>query len=189
MYHSHLWKITMSQPIRRWRRRVCTIAVYFIPQYTKTTLSTVLVWSTQHLTHWGRVTYICVGKLIIIGSDNGLAPERRQAIIWTNAGILLIGPLGRNFFIEFSLKKICLKMSSAKCCSFRLSLNVLNHHHISRGQEVWMKIISTGDNESILRKKIAWYICLLHLDLTWVTGHQNGINSLALGNLNEILGT
>ena len=32
-----------------------------------------------------------------IGSDNGLAPDRRQAIIWTNAGILLIGPLGTNF--------------------------------------------------------------------------------------------
>ena len=49
------------------------------------------------LTHWGRVTHICVGKLTIIGSNNGLSPERRQAIIWTNAGILLIGPLGTNF--------------------------------------------------------------------------------------------
>ena len=74
------------------------------------------------LTHWGRVTHICVGTLTIIGSDNGLSPERRQAIIWTNAGILLIGPLGTNFseiLIEiqaFSLKKIRLKMSSAKCC-------------------------------------------------------------------------
>ena len=72
------------------------------------------------LTHWGRVTHICVGKLTIICSDNGLSPERRQAIIWTNAGILLIGPLGTNFSeisIEiqtFSLKKIRLKMSSAK---------------------------------------------------------------------------
>ena len=28
-------------------------------------------------------------KLTNIGSDNGLAPGRRQAIIWTNAGILL----------------------------------------------------------------------------------------------------
>ena len=87
----------------------------------------------EWLTHWGRVTHICVGKLTIIGSDNGLSPERRQAIIWTNAGILLIGPLGRNFseiLIEiqtFSLKKIRLKMSSAKCCSFRLGLNVLTH--------------------------------------------------------------
>ena len=48
-----------------------------------------------NLTHWGRVTHICVGKLTIIGSDNGLAPGRRQAIIWTNAGILLIRPLGQ----------------------------------------------------------------------------------------------
>ena len=49
------------------------------------------------LTHWGRVTHICVSKLTIIGSDNGLSPGRRQAIIWTNAGILLIGSLGTNF--------------------------------------------------------------------------------------------
>ena len=41
------------------------------------------------LTNWGRVTHICVSKLIIIGSDNGLSPDRRQAIVWTNAGILL----------------------------------------------------------------------------------------------------
>ena len=49
------------------------------------------------LTHWGQVTHICVRKLIIIGSDNGLSPGRRQAIIWTNAGILSIEPLGINF--------------------------------------------------------------------------------------------
>ena len=72
------------------------------------------------LTHWGRVTHICVGKLTIIGSNNGLSPNRRQAIIWTNAGILLMGPLGTNFnenLIEihtFSFKKMHLKMSSAK---------------------------------------------------------------------------
>ena len=35
--------------------------------------------------------YICVGNLTIIGSDNGLGPGRRQAIIWSNAGMLLIG--------------------------------------------------------------------------------------------------
>ena len=84
------------------------------------------------LTHWGPETHICIGNLTIIGSDNGLLPGRRQAIIWTNAGSLLIGPLGTNFSeiiteIEtFSLKKIRLKMSSAKRCSFRLDLNVLN---------------------------------------------------------------
>ena len=77
------------------------------------------------------MTHICVGKLTTIDSDNGLSPERRQAIIWTNTGILLIGPLGTNFseiLIEiqtFSLKKIPLKMLSAKCLSFSLGLNVL----------------------------------------------------------------
>ena len=66
----------------------------------------------MQLTHWGRETHICVGKLTIIGSDNGLSPGRRQAIIWTNAGILFIGPLGTNFseiLIEiptFSFKKM-----------------------------------------------------------------------------------
>ena len=49
------------------------------------------------LTHCGRVTHICVIKLTIIGSDNGLSPDRRQAISLTNAGILSIGPLGTNF--------------------------------------------------------------------------------------------
>ena len=52
----------------------------------------VLEMKHSRLTHWGRVTHICVSKLRIIGSDNGLSPGRRQAIIWTNAGILLIWP-------------------------------------------------------------------------------------------------
>ena len=39
---------------------------------------------------------MCVSKLTIIGPDNDLSPDRRQAIIWTNAGILLIGPLATN---------------------------------------------------------------------------------------------
>ena len=39
------------------------------------------------------MTHICVGKLTIIGSDNCLSPGRHQAITWTNAEILLVGPL------------------------------------------------------------------------------------------------
>ena len=78
-------------------------------------------------------THICVSKLTIIGSDNGLSPGRRQAIIWTNAGILLIGPLGTNFseiLIEihtFSSKKTHLNMSSGKWRPFCLGLNVLSY--------------------------------------------------------------
>ena len=37
------------------------------------------------------MTHICVCNLTMIGSDNGLSPDGRQAIIWTNAGILLTG--------------------------------------------------------------------------------------------------
>ena len=51
-------------------------------------------YSKPRITHWGRVTHICVGKLTITGSDNGLSPWRRQAVIWTNAEILLIELLG-----------------------------------------------------------------------------------------------
>ena len=43
--------------------------------------------------HWDRVTIICVSKLTIIDSDNCLSPGRRQAIISTNVGILLVGSL------------------------------------------------------------------------------------------------
>ena len=74
---------------------------------------------------------ICVGNLTIIVSDNGLSPYRRQAIIWTNAGILLIGPLGTNVgeilikILTLSFKKMRLKVSSAKCRAFCLGLNVL----------------------------------------------------------------
>ena len=75
--------------------------------------------SLTGLTHWGRVTSAGDdSKIIVIGSDNCLSPGRRQAIIWTNAAILLIWLLGTNFRempIEiniFSFKKMHLKMSS-----------------------------------------------------------------------------
>ena len=84
------------------------------------------------LTHWGRVTHICISKLTIIGSDNGLSPSQRQAINWSNGGISLIWNLGTNFswilseVYTFSFKKIHLKMSSRKWRPFCLGLNVLN---------------------------------------------------------------
>ena len=77
------------------------------------------------------MTYICVSKLTIIGSDNGLTPGRRHAIIGTNAGILLIRPLGTHFseiligIQTFSFKKMYLKMSSSKWRPFCLGLNVV----------------------------------------------------------------
>ena len=38
------------------------------------------------------IIYASVNKLAI-GSYNGLSPVRRQAIIWTNAALLLTGPV------------------------------------------------------------------------------------------------
>ena len=75
------------------------------------------------LTHWDRVTHICVGKLAIIGLDNGLSPGRRQAIIWTDSGIVLIGPLRNklqwnfirhsySFIKENALKNVVFEMAS-----------------------------------------------------------------------------
>ena len=70
------------------------------------------------LTHWGRATLICVSKLTIVGSNNDLPPGRYQAIIWINAGILLIRPLEITFseiiidIYTFSFKKMHLKTSS-----------------------------------------------------------------------------
>ena len=92
----------------------------------------VLEKNIRRLTHWGRVTHICVSKLTIIGSDNGLSPSRRQALIWTNDGILLIRTFRTHFseiVIEihtFSFKKMRLKGSSAKRRPFCLGLNVLS---------------------------------------------------------------
>ena len=38
-----------------------------------------------------------LSALLHIVSDNGFLPVRRQGTIWTNAGLLLIGPWGTNF--------------------------------------------------------------------------------------------
>ena len=90
------------------------------------------------LTHWGRVTHICVGNLAIIGPDNGLSPGRHRAI---NAWILSIGPWGTNFseiligIQIFWFKKMHLKMSSAEWRPFCLGLNVLTLVRQSHARE------------------------------------------------------
>ena len=71
------------------------------------------------------MTHSCVNKLTTIGSDDGLSRGRRQAIIWTNAGILSIGPLGTNLreIYEFTFTKRHLEIS-VKWRPFCLGLNV-----------------------------------------------------------------
>ena len=92
----------------------------------------ILVWRNGINSLRPSDAYICVSELTIIGSDNGLSPGRCQAIIWNNAGLLLIEPLETNFseisirIQTFSFKKMYLNTSSAKWHPFCLSLNVLN---------------------------------------------------------------
>ena len=77
------------------------------------------------------MTHICIKNLTIIGSDNGLSPDRRQAIIWTNDGILSIGPSGTNFseivikINPFSFYKMYRKRSSGKWRPSSFGFNVL----------------------------------------------------------------
>ena len=85
----------------------------------------------SELTQWGRVTHICINKLTIISSDNSLLPGRRQAFIYTNAGILLIGSLETNFseilikILTFSLNenvvwKIAAILSWPQCVNINI---------------------------------------------------------------------
>ena len=123
------------------------------------------------LTHWSRVTHICVSKPTSIGSDNGLSPGRRQAIIWINAGILLIGPLGTNFseiLIEiytFSFKKMHMKMAAIlswpQCVN--LFWYMLNTHLNSAVTSffiyrVQMKLCCSLDHLRILHHSIVCHI-------------------------------
>ena len=72
-----------------------------------------------------RVTHICVSKLTIIGSCNGLSPGWRQAIIWTNAGTLVIGQWGNSFSeirieihtfpFENAVRKTTVILSGSQC--------------------------------------------------------------------------
>ena len=78
------------------------------------------------------MTHTCVGKFIINGSDNGLSPRRRQAIIWTNAGVLLIRLLKQKFSdILIAIQRFSFnifKIWSAKWWPFPRDLNVLILH-------------------------------------------------------------
>ena len=75
------------------------------------------------------MTHICVSKLTISSSDNGLSPGRRQILTCTNSGILLFEHSGTNYsdiLIEmhaYSCKKMHLKISSGKL-KFCIGLHV-----------------------------------------------------------------
>ena len=123
------------------------------------------------------MTHICVSNVILIGSDNGLSPGQCQAIIWTNAGILLIGRLGTNsnyILIEistFSFKGMHLNMSSGKWLLLCRGLNVLKklcghcHHHNHVWDFVIIFIVITNSHKTAPRLYIS-YSCVNASDVS-----------------------
>ena len=138
------------------------------------------------------MTHICVSKLTIIGSDNGLSPGWHQAIIWTNAGILLIRPLGTNIseilivIYIFSFNKIHLKLSSGNGGHFELHLNSIGLYgpldsHINL---VWFNFIAIQDIvwiKSTLAKLVSfqyistifWTFIIFQLYITLCIAHKH----------------
>ena len=74
------------------------------------------VYGLFDLTRWGRLTHMSQYTNHHWFRYHGLSPGRRQAIIWTNAGILLVGPLGTNssiiFVQENGFESVVCKMAS-----------------------------------------------------------------------------
>ena len=109
---------------------------------------------------------------VSIGSDNSLLPIRRQAIIWTNVGILLIQTLGRNFseilskIHTFSFKKMHFKIPS-KWWPFW-----------SGADELTFLVLKLESNRII--RYIPWLLisCLLYYIRSWSTLLPDGTNYL-----------
>ena len=105
-FNQYAYSDLISEFRHFWQGPACTCA-WIIP-YCGCAIT-----SIDLLTRWGRMTHISVSKLAIIGSDNGMSPGRRQAIISTNDGILLTWRLGTQFsetlnefhFIYFNSRK------------------------------------------------------------------------------------
>ena len=92
-------------------------SLYWISPWSNVPAQVYVITTLALVTHWGRVTHICVSKLTIIGSDNGLLPGQHQAIIWRDAGILLTEPL-RTSCIEIVIEiyTFSFKKMHWKCC-------------------------------------------------------------------------
>ena len=122
--YAHSWQ---QQLLEIWPcslTQICVTTSWWVKILKRYSITTFLLVRAA-LTHWGRVANICIGDL-----DNGLLPVWCQAIIWTNAGILLIGPLQTNFreilidILTFSFRKRHLEVLSVKWRPFCLDLNV-----------------------------------------------------------------
>ena len=101
-------------------------------------------------------------QLTNIGSDGGLSPDRRQAIILIKAKIMFIGPLGTNSIglsIEWNSNIFIQensKMSSGKWRPFCLDLNVLKMSwaHNSKLVVATIFLLNDFESENAIRQQI-----------------------------------
>ena len=71
--HVIIWSLMGGKPLSK------TMMDQFAKFYM---FQCVILVSDDCLTHWGRVTHMCLGNLTIIGSDNGLAPNHYLNQCW-----------------------------------------------------------------------------------------------------------
>ena len=132
LYFSAILRVDVRTPQSFWLFKIVSLNRMVIVLNWISIQGLQILFARCHFFSQNRFRYASL-NWVIIGSDNGLSPVRRQAIIWTNAGIMLIGPLGTNFseiligIQTFSFKKMLLKISSATWRPFCLDLNVLTH--------------------------------------------------------------
>ena len=132
---------------------------------------------------------------VIIGSGNGLSPDRRQAITWTNADLLSIGLLGTYFseiwigILSFSFKKMQLKMLSAKMSAILSRGRWVNGLVPSWWQAItwtnvdlipWHHVASLGHNELKLSYVIKKRLFLKLIIDMWPCGKCQGQCNLYL---------
>ena len=120
-----------------------------------------------------RIPLIHWGKLTTIGSDNGLLPSWHQAIIWTSAGILLIGPLGTNLSEIFIRIHIFSRRCIWKCCwengdpfvsaSIYLSFSncILLQCHYTKAFRQWSPLVNHQDDKNNLSTKMITKVVLI----------------------------
>ena len=101
------------------------------------------------------LTHICLTRSQWVNSLRPSDAYMRQAIIWTNDGILLIRTLRTNFseilseIHSFSFKKMHFKMSSAKWRLFRLGLNGRNDMNRTKDTRLMHRELSVSDDDDV----------------------------------------
>ena len=148
-FEKNIWFFTYKQAVEQQQilRTSCNCGQFYLrlwliapmQRYTRYLMRRKETFKKENTSFWRELRHFnslrprdaYMRDLTIIGSDNGLSPGRRQAIIWTNAELLLNRTFGTNFseilieILTSQFKKMHLKVSSAKWRPFCLDHSVL----------------------------------------------------------------